>query len=608
MELLRSAAVVVSKVTRSSGFSFGEKVGLSYDSFWELYDGIRKAKFSRKKVEEEWAMAQNAFLKLRTLRHPYIIRYLNGKEIEDRSITIVTERTALQFIHENAMSVHGNVRISSIFVNESGEWKVFGMELFSLIREKDCILYTHGGRIPDSLKYMPPEIQGRSWKSSNETPLETAIDAYSLEGGKYLIYGRSDGEQFSLKDKEERNAFLGQIDDFIDKFPRLILKFKVLPGLIKLFEFNEGGRKAFSLILKIGNLLEDDYQSLISPFIAHMFSNKNKSIRLCLLEKLSDYANRISKKVINDEIFPKMLSGFDDTSPLVREETVKAALSIAPKLSEHNINNQLLKYLLKAQLDQQPEIRTNTTICLGKIAKHIKHNNRQKILISAFTKPLHDSFVPARIAALMALRETCNMFDESDCCIKLIPTISPMLIDSEKSVRIQAKETIDLYFQEVTKLIFTHDNTSDAADSDIPNVDKSKIIVDSNSSLSSKNKIEVNQQKSYYNNSIEKKYVQKMNVHAFKTENTIEQAKENDLNEWNYTNSDNISDLLTFDDVNEEKNYKNNDINEENIHQLDKLSTLDFKTNNNLSFEWRQSILDNDWDSDYDDNWKFNEY
>ncbi|EMR09137.1 hypothetical protein PNEG_02480 [Pneumocystis murina B123] len=696
MELLRSAAALISKVTSDFGFGFGEKVELPYDSFWELYDGIRKEDglrcsifvFNKGSVEEKWAMAQNALSKIRTLHHPYIIRYLNGKEIEGRSITIVTERviplnlnrnkidketsilglyqisTALQFIHENALSVHGNVRISSIFVNESGEWKIFGLELFSLIKEKECILYTHGGRIPDSFKYMPPEIQCKSWGSLNETPLETAIDAYSLgcliyeifngtfrassdltQRGKipqtlfntykkllnpkptlrlsvssFINYGRSDGgffrteliecseflEQFSLKDKEQRNAFLRQISDFIDKFPKLFLKFKVLPGLIRLFEFNEGGNKAFSLILKIGNLLENDYQSLISPFIAHMFLNQNKSIRLCLLENLSDYANHISNKVINDEIFPKMLSGFNDTSPLVREETVKAVLFIVSKLSEHNINNELLKYLLKTQRDQQPEIRTNTTICLGKIAKHIKPNNRQRILISAFTGSLQDSFVPARIAALMALRATYNLFDESVCCIKLIPTISPMLIDNEKSVRIQAKKTIDLYFQKVTKLISALDNTSESANSDISNIDKSKIIVDSNSSLFSKNKIEVKQKS--YNNSIEKKKVSEMNVHAFKTKNTMKQVKENDLNEWNNTNSDNTTDLLTFDDVNEDKNYINNNSNEENIHQLDRLSTIDFKINNNISFEWKQNIWDNDWDSDDDDNWKLNEY
>lgn len=132
MELLRSAAVVVSKVTRSSGFSFGEKVGLSYDSFWELYDGIRKEDglhcslfvFNKRSVEEEWAMAQNAFLKLRTLRHPYIIRYLNGKEIEDRSITIVTERVVPLNSYKNSVdketSMLGLYQISVL-----AEWRVF---------------------------------------------------------------------------------------------------------------------------------------------------------------------------------------------------------------------------------------------------------------------------------------------------------------------------------------------------------------------------------------------------------------------------------------------------------------------------------------------------
>ncbi|KTW26730.1 hypothetical protein T552_02735 [Pneumocystis carinii B80] len=681
MELFKTAAALISKATSDFGYNFGEKLDVPNDNFWELYDGTRKEDgvrcsifvFNRGKGEEKWEMAHNALCKVRTLHHPYIIKYMSGKE-EREKVMIVTERVkplsrvrvdkemsilglyqismALEFIHSSAISVHGNIRISSIYVNENGEWKIFGLELFSLIKDKEGILYTHGGRIADSFKYTAPEMQYKSWKSLNETSLETAIDAYSLgcliyeifngtfrissdlsKRGKipqtlfntykkllnpkpthrlsvssFIKYGRGEGgffrteliecseflEQFSLKDKEQKNAFLRQINDSIDKFPKMFLKFNVLPGLIRLFEFNEGGNKAFSLILRIGNLLEEeDYQSLISPFISHMFLNQNKSIRLCLLENLSSYANRISNKIINDEIFPKMLSGFNDTSPLVREETIKAMLFIVPKLSEHNINDELLRYLLKTQRDQQPEIRTNTTICLGKIAEHIKPSNRQKILISAFTGSLRDPFVPARIAALMALGATYNMFDESNCCIKLIPVISPMLIDNEKSIRIQAKKTMDLYFQKVTKLINALDNTSETADSDMSNINKSKMKPDSNSSFSSKNKIQVNKQKSHYNNSIETKRVSKTNLHTFKTENTIKQAKENDLNDWNIINNDNTFDLLTFDDGNKDKNNMNNN---------------NFETDNNINFEWNQNIWDNDWDTDDDDNWKLNEY
>lgn len=56
---------------------------------------------------------------------------------------------------------------------------------------------------------------------------------------------------------------------------------------------------------------------------------------------------------------------------MVREQTVKAVLTVVPKLSDRVINGELLRYLAKTANDEQPGIRTNTTICLGKIARNL---------------------------------------------------------------------------------------------------------------------------------------------------------------------------------------------------------------------------------------------
>lgn len=64
-------------------------------------------------------------------------------------------------------------------------------------------------------------------------------------------------------------------------------------------------------------------------------------------------------------------TGFSDTIPIIREQTIKSVLLLVPKLNERIINYDLLKYLAKLQMDPEPGIRTNTTICLGKIARYL---------------------------------------------------------------------------------------------------------------------------------------------------------------------------------------------------------------------------------------------
>ena len=65
------------------------------------------------------------------------------------------------------------------------------------------------------------------------------------------------------------------------------------------------------------------------------------------------------------------MTGFSDIAPVVREQTVKAILTVVPKLSDRTVNGELLRHLAKTANDEQPGIRTNTTICLGKIARNL---------------------------------------------------------------------------------------------------------------------------------------------------------------------------------------------------------------------------------------------
>jgi SCY1-like protein 1 len=149
------------------------------------------------------------------------------------------------------------------------------------------------------------------------------------------------------------------------------------------------------------------------------------------------------------------VTGFTDVAPVVREQTVKAVLTIINKLSDRTINGELLKYLAKTSNDEQPGIRTNTTICLGKISKNLGVSTRSKVLIAAFTRSLRDPFVHARNAALMALAVTSDAFSDDDCANRLLPALCPLLIDKEKLIRDQTNKTMDIYMQRIRKLAST---------------------------------------------------------------------------------------------------------------------------------------------------------
>ena len=246
-----------------------------------------------------------------------------------------------------------------------------------------------------------------------------------------------------------------------DDFPEDFFKVKVLPELLKSVEFGGGGPKSFSLVMKIASKLsEDEYDTQITPVIVRLFTSPDRALRVCLLDNLPLMIDHLSQKIVTDKIFPQMVTGFGDLAPVVREQTVKAVLVVAPKLSERVLNGELLRHLAKTANDEQPGIRTNTTICLGKIARNLGVSSRAKVLSAAFSRGLRDPFVHARNAALMALAATADIFSEDECATRMLPAICPSLVDKEKIIRDQANKTLNIYLERVRKYSTTLPDTA----------------------------------------------------------------------------------------------------------------------------------------------------
>ncbi|KAF3007752.1 hypothetical protein E8E13_010052 [Curvularia kusanoi] len=550
MDFLKSAvASAISKGYPTWGYSFGDRVDID-DSIWTLHNGTKRDDGSKCSIfsfditanKSRLPLARNALRKLRTLRHPGVVKVLDTQESETH-IYIATERLTplswhvkrkslteettkwglhniaktLKFINSDATSIHGCIRPASIFFGESGEWKLGGFDALSSVKEDDSMLPTYGGLIPDAARYMAPEISKAGWDVIKQNPTH-AVDAYDfgilifecfngsynssdqlaqmksippsmhqsykrllnpnpksrMSVGQFLDQGKRIGgffqtpliqvtediENLGLKAEDERNELLGQLDKVADDFPADFFKMKVLPELLKSVEFGGGGAKVFGTVMQIGQKLSDEeYETQITPVVVRLFANPDRAIRVCLLDNLPLMIDHLPQRLVNDKIFPQMVTGFSDVAPVVREQTVRAVLTVVPKLSDRIINGELLRHLAKTANDEQPGIRTNTTICLGKIARNLGVNSRAKVLAAAFGRSLRDPFVHARNAALLALAATVDLFSEEDCASKLLPIMCPSLVDKEKLIRDQAQKSVDIYITRIRKFAATMPDT-----------------------------------------------------------------------------------------------------------------------------------------------------
>ncbi|KAK4053841.1 Nuclear aminoacylation-dependent tRNA export pathway component [Microbotryomycetes sp. JL201] len=570
------------------GYTLGERV-TQFDNrtIWTLYSGTRKQadlNAQRGPVEQEdssqvsvfsfdtntpaqayssgadrkqqMVLARNALRKLRALKHPHILRFLDGSET-DSSVWIITEpvasltaklrdpkamtdeskvygllhlATALSFLNKDGTSIHANLRHESIWLTQGGEWKLGGMEVLTRKEEDSGVLYTHGGIVQDSRVYASPEVRKSGWTalkeqdasaldsyqlhllihtlfngplpptfgSSSDTPptlpttrgsipaqlfqawrrlgnpnpkarlktdvfLELGMGSESAGGGWWptnrLVKLSAALEGYSLASESEKLGLARTLQLALDgkgaanALPEDFVKYKVLPSLVRTFEFGGGGPALLPLILSLGSTLpEKEYGSVVVQPLVRMFALPDRAMRMALIEHLDKFIDKVTQKDVVDKVWPHLLTGFTDVVPVIREATVKSVLLIAPKLNDKILNNDLLRHLAKTQTDPEPGIRTNTCILLGRLSKHLQVSTSRKVLVPAFARALRDPFIHARIAGLMALMATADVYEKEDLAGKVIPAMSICLIDKEKAVRDQGFKAIDMFVKKCEQL------------------------------------------------------------------------------------------------------------------------------------------------------------
>ncbi|KAJ1350826.1 hypothetical protein KIN20_006717 [Parelaphostrongylus tenuis] len=335
--------------------------------------------------------------KLRTMRHPDILTYQDSIEI-DSAFYLVTEKckplavylenmsvmNALKFLHEANIS-HENVR-RSVYVTAGGDWKLAGFDHVTNFRSPQSdlnqlaiLLWEIFNGFQD--RVTKPDAPGKLPKKLHDLYRRMATPAAARTSSAELIRDcRLTGgffknkfvdtllflEEFHLKESSEKQPFFTHLRENLDLFPSDIAKYKILPKVIETYEYGDAGPNILIPLFRLGKLLDEaEYQKRVVPCLVKLFGSPDRTTRVKLLERIDEFAAHLSSQIVNDKIFSNLASGFLDTSPAVRESTVKAMVPLAEKLNFHNLNVELMKFLARLQGgDEHGGIRTNTNYLL----------------------------------------------------------------------------------------------------------------------------------------------------------------------------------------------------------------------------------------------------
>ncbi|ETK76688.1 SCY1 protein kinase [Phytophthora nicotianae CJ01A1] len=171
-------------------------------------------------------LTQNALRRIKTLRHPNILAYLDGTEVPNNGpVIIVTEHVmplsefltalrmeyganseefgmcvswglrsilmALQFINVDCKLLHGRLTPQSIFVTKGGDWKLGGFELTAEITsDGPSYIYTAFQQYAD-VNYKSPECQRSDWKAVATGP-SYGVDIWAFACLMFYVF--NDGQ------------------------------------------------------------------------------------------------------------------------------------------------------------------------------------------------------------------------------------------------------------------------------------------------------------------------------------------------------------------------------------------------------------------------------
>jgi SCY1-like protein 1 len=205
--------------------------------------------------------------------------------------------------------------------------------------------------------------------------------------------------------------------------------FLVLAMLVPLFYIMENYQDPS----KIGNEL--------GPLVSKLFTVPDRGVRSILLNQVNFMTQHLDKAALNVKVFEPLCSGFNDSSPVLRELTLKATLALVPSLNSPNIEK-LSRYLVRLQGDTETSIRTNAVIFIAKISPHLSSVSREKMLLPAYARAMKDPFAPCRLSALQSTLKSKELFSILDLATKVLPSVTPLTLDPVVDVRREAFQVV----------------------------------------------------------------------------------------------------------------------------------------------------------------------
>uniref|UniRef100_A0A4W4FSF2 N-terminal kinase-like protein n=1 Tax=Electrophorus electricus TaxID=8005 RepID=A0A4W4FSF2_ELEEL len=404
---------------------------------WTLHRGKRKTTAEPVSVflyevsqgtEEQTQLAKAAFKRMKTLRHPNILSFVDGLETE-KSLYLVTEPVtplathlkaqaerggsgdlevswglhqivkALSFLVNDCHLLHNNVGMWAIFVDRAGEWKLGGLDHVTSDQGEPSSLPPAKVVNPDLEKYDPPEMNnsgGEKWSGDVwrlgcliwevfNGPLPRASSLRSLgKIPKQLVPHYCELVGANPKARPNPARFLQNCRSSGGFMSNSFVESNLFLEQIQIKEPSEKQQFFQDLSDNLDSFPEDFCKHKVLPQLLTAFEFGNAgAVVLTPLFKVGKY---LSAEEYQQKIIPVIVKMFSSTDRAMRIRLLQQMEQFIQYLNEAAVNSQIFPHVVHGFTDTNPAIREQTVKSMLLLAPKLNESNLNQELMRHFAR------------------------------------------------------------------------------------------------------------------------------------------------------------------------------------------------------------------------------
>lgn len=395
---------------------------------------------ARVNFDRNQRLAKTGLMRLKTLRHPDVLKFLTSVEGSDGTIYLATEPAtplaallsndfskpdhesiqwglftisrALGFMHSSGL-IHGRINPSTIFVTPSGDWKLGGLECVTPHGSAPS-LAQHATALQSS-PYQSPEFSNANW-SSVASAAPSAVDSWALGCLMYEVHAGS----LSSPDQLQNT---------------IVLPKSLLSAYQKLLASNPSARAPAGQIPNHPYFKNSKFVEL-NMFVDNL-ALKGQLEREAFLGKLTNTMDRLPDRFCTHKILP-MLSQSMETG-VGGNAAFACIVKMKDRLNNEDFaNNIARKYALSwfSNNNIDRNLRVELYNNLNMFTCHLDDSAINTTVFPAMCTSFQDMQAPAlRDAAVKSVLCVCDRLSDKNLNTVLMSHFARLQVDPEPAIR-----------------------------------------------------------------------------------------------------------------------------------------------------------------------------